>query len=263
MVLYPALHPVPRVEVLALKSPLRITVTVNGRPVTASAAGPPEQARLDQLLPALRALDDALINQAVRDHETLTRRVACTKGCSACCEAQPVPVTPPEAYALARLVARLPQRQQDRVKAAFAAGVERLREANLFNAYMSNRQNLSREAAREITVQYFGLKISCPFLVDHACSIYSERPFVCRQYLVTTAPALCAKPLNEKVAVVPMPGYFASAMLAVSEVTLGTPQYTVPLILTLAYVEAKKNELERRFPAKAMIETALRLLPTA
>ena len=246
-----------------MKRPLCITLTVNGRPVTASSAGPPEQARLDQLLPALRALDDAVIDQAVRDHETPARRVACTKGCSACCEAQPVPVTPPEAYALARLVARLPQPRQDKVKAAFAAAGQRLREANLFNVYMRNRQDLSRETAREITVRYFGLKISCPFLVDHACSIYSERPFVCRQYLVTTPPALCAEPLNKPVAVVSIPVHFASAMLAVSEVMLGTPQYTVPLVLSLAYAKEKKSELARTFPAKAMIETALGLLPKA
>ena len=242
---------------------MRITLTVNGRPVTAAAAGPPEQARLDQLLPALRALDDAVIAQAVRHHETLERRVACTKGCSACCEAQPVPVTPPEAYALARLVARLPQPRQDKVRAAFAVAVQRLREARLFDVYMRNRHKLSRDAAREVTIRYFGLKISCPFLVDHACSIYSERPFVCRQYLVTTAPALCVDPLNEPVAPVPMPVRFASAMLATAEATFGTPQYTVPLVLSLAYVEEKKSELERTFPAKALIETALQILPKA
>jgi Fe-S-cluster containining protein len=241
--------------------PLRITLTVNGQPVTASAAGPPEHARLDQVLPALRALDDAVIEQAVRDHETPERRVACTRGCSACCEAQPVPVTPPEAYALARLVDRLPQPRQRQVRAAFAAAVQRLRDAGLFDAYMRNRQDLTAEAAREITVRYFGLKITCPFLVDHACSIYSERPFVCRQYLVTSAPALCADPLNEPVAPVPMPVRFASAMLATAEATLGTPQFTVPLVLALAYAEEKKDELTRTFPAKTVVETALRHLP--
>ena len=60
-----------------------------------------------------------------------------------------------------------------------------------------------------------------------------------------------------------MPVRFASAMLATAEVTLGTPQYTVPLVLSLAYVEEKKGELERTFPAKALIETALQILPKA
>jgi Fe-S-cluster containining protein len=244
-----------------MSRPLRITLTVNGRPVTASAAAPPERARLDQVLPALRALDDAVIDHAVRDHETPQRRVTCAKGCSACCEAQPVPITPPEAYALARLVARLPQSRQGQVRAAFAAAVERLREAGLFDAYMRNRQDMTAETARETTLRYFGLRITCPFLVDHACSIYTERPFVCRQYLVTTAPALCADPLNQPVAPVPMPVRFASAMLATAEATLGTPQYTVPLVLALAYAEEKTDELERRFPAKTLVETALQHLP--
>jgi len=241
--------------------PLRITLTINGRPVTASAAGPPERARLDQVLPALRALDDAVIDRAVRDHETPERHVTCAKGCSACCEAQPVPVTPPEAFALARLVARLPQARQSQVRAAFAAAVERLHQAGLFDAYMHNRQDVTAESARDMTLRYFGLRITCPFLVDRACSIYAERPFVCRQYLVTTPPALCADPLNQPVAPVPMPVRFASAMLATGETMLGTPQYTVPLVLALAYAEENKDQLERTFPAQKVVETALRHLP--
>jgi Fe-S-cluster containining protein len=241
--------------------PLRITLTINGQPVTASAAGPPERTRLDQVLPALRALDDAVIEHAVRAHETPARRVACSKGCSACCEAQPVPITPPETYALARLVARLPQPRQGQVRAAFAAAAQRVRDAGLFDAYMRNRQDMTAETARDTTLRYFALKIACPFLVDHGCSIYSERPFVCRQYLVTTPAALCADPLNQPVAPVPMPVRFASAMLATAEATLGTPQYTVPLVLALAYADENKDELERTFPAKTVVETALRHLP--
>ena len=65
-----------------------------------------------------------------------------------------MPITPPEAYALARLVARLPRQRQ--VRAAFAAAVERLREAGLFDAYMRNRQDMTAEAARETTLRYFG-----------------------------------------------------------------------------------------------------------
>jgi len=57
---------------------------------------------------------------------------------------------------------------------------------------------------------------------------------VSRQYLVTTAPALCADPLNQPVAPVPMPVRFSSAMLATAETTLGTPRYTVLLVLALA-----------------------------
>lgn len=242
---------------------LRITLTINGRPVTASAAGPPEQARLDQMLPALRALDDAVIDRAVQDHETPQRRVTCAKGCSACCEAQPVPVTPPEAYALTKLVDRLPPARQAGVKAKFAAAVERVRDAGLLDVYLGDRQTLSRADAREVAMRYFSLKIVCPFLVDRACSIYTERPFVCRQYLVTSPPALCSDPLTNSVEPVPMPVRFASAMLATSEAALGTPQYTVPLVLSLTYAEQHKSELERTFQADGMIKQALQLLPKA
>ena len=38
-----------------------------------------------------------------------------------------------------------------------------------------------------------------------SCSIHSERPLVCREYLVTSAAELCAGPAQEGVTPVPVP----------------------------------------------------------
>jgi hypothetical protein len=48
------------------------------------------------------------------------------------------------------------------------------------------------EAFRFYSLAYFRTGVPCPFLEDESCSIYPDRPLVCREYVVTSPPALCA-----------------------------------------------------------------------
>ena len=128
-------------------SPVRVAFSANGRPFRIEVRVPDGRARLDQLLPALREIDDQLMDATVARHEAAGERISCQKGCSACCRVQPVPVTPPEAFALARLVDALPEPRRTAVRAAFTAAVERLREAGLYAVYMQRDPKMTRAAA--------------------------------------------------------------------------------------------------------------------
>jgi len=229
---------------------VRVALKVYGEPLTVEGDAPTGPARLDEILPAFCKVDDAVIDRAVARVEAGGEKVSCAKGCSACCRAQPVPVTPPEAYALFRLVESLPEPRRSEVKSAFADRTVRLRVAGLYDTYMHRDADLSREQAREIAGCYFRLGLVCPFLVDDACGIYPDRPFVCRQYLVTSPAALCSDPLRNPVRPVPMPLRFATAALAVAEESIGRPQHTVPLVLALEYAQTHRDELERQFDGR-------------
>jgi Fe-S-cluster containining protein len=229
---------------------VRVELKVYGEPLAVEGDAPAGLARLDEVLPVFRKVDDAVIDRAVARVEAGGERVSCAKGCSACCRAQPVPVTPPEAYALQQLVESLPEVRQAEVRAAFADRVTRLRSAGLYDAFMHRDPGLSRQQARALADRYFRLGLVCPFLVDDACSIYEERPFVCRQYLVTSPAPLCSDPLHNPVKPVPMPMRFATATLTVSEQSFGRPQHTVPLVLALEYAAAHREELDHGFDAR-------------
>jgi hypothetical protein len=97
-------------------------------------------------------------------------------------------------------------------------------------------------------------------LDEDSCTIYADRPFVCRQYLVTSPAALCQDPFNNPVEPLPMPIAAAGATLRTAEKTLGTPQYTVPLVLALEYAESRRSELERTFAAQALYQNWLESL---
>lgn len=237
---------------------LQLTLRVHEQSVPIDLSIPDRPVRLDELLPALREMDDRLIDASVAHAAAKGENVSCAKGCSACCRAQPVPVTPPEAYALARLVERLPEPRGTAVRAAFAANVARMREAGLYETYMQRDPALTRDEARIIARRYMALKLACPFLADDACSIYAERPFVCRQYLVTSPPRLCDSPLDAAVQPIPMPAAFATAMLEAGQALTGEAQYTVPLALALDCAQAKRIEMEKTGPAKPAFETIVR-----
>jgi Fe-S-cluster containining protein len=239
---------------------VRVVISVNGRPVRIETRVPDRKVRLDELLPALRTIDDRLIDAVVETVEANGERVSCAKGCSTCCRAQPVPVTPPEAFALASLVERLPEPRRAKVRAGFAAAAERLRAAGLYDTYMRRDPALTREAARAVARRYFALSIACPFLEDDACSIYADRPFVCRQYLVTSPPDLCQSPLDNPVKPVRAPAAFATAMLAVGKTLSGRAQYTVPLVLALDCARESRTDLARTYDAKTAFGHVLRIL---
>lgn len=226
------------------QSMLNVSVKVSGRRIKVAHPAPGGPVRPDELLPFMYAVDDAVIAVGVAQQRAQGRTITCSKGCDACCRAQPVPVTPAETLALARRVQALPAARQARVRARFADGVARLQQAGLFDTLMRDEPTTSPQQALAVTATYFGLGLACPFLEAGACSIHADRPFVCRQYLVTSPATLCADPLTAPVAVVPMPLRPVGAMLKAATAVAGRPQLTVPLMLALVYAEQHHDELQ-------------------
>ncbi|HEY8503860.1 MAG TPA: YkgJ family cysteine cluster protein [Gemmataceae bacterium] len=242
---------------MATPRSVRVELKVLGERVAVEAPRPAGRVRIDEVLPFLRELDDRVIGVAVRRAEAGGGSVSCRKGCSACCRAQPVPVTPAEAYALWRLVEAMPEPRRSEVRRRFEANAGRLEEAGLRAFYLKRDREITADEARDIARNYFNLGLVCPFLEDDACSIYADRPFVCRQYLVTSPAELCANPFDNPVRPVPIPITPAKATLRTAEEMLGTPQYTVPLTLAPEYAEAHRDELERTHPAEELFRRAV------
>jgi Fe-S-cluster containining protein len=208
---------------------------------------------MDELLPLLRLIDDRVNDVVVQQQERKGAAISCCKGCSACCQAQPVPVTPIEAYALWRLVEVLPEPRRSEVKQRFADRVQCLRAAGLADHFLKRDPYLTPGKAREIARAYFHLGLVCPFLESDACSIYSQRPFVCRQYLVTSPATLCRDPFQQPVQPVALPIAPATATLRVSEEVLCQPQNTVPLVLALEYAETYRSILEQKVNVEQLL----------
>lgn len=164
---------------------------------------PAEPASFVDILPAVRAVADALQDEAHRTVADMGRKVTCGCGCDACCN-HLVMLGEAEALSLLRTLHALPEERQTRVRARFQAGLERLESAGLvpqlYAAFTREAHDCRRLA--EMQCAYWELSITCPFLDDGACGIYAERPLICRQYAMTTPPAACKTPFGPDTALV-------------------------------------------------------------
>jgi Fe-S-cluster containining protein len=134
--------------------------------------------------------------QALEVSSTLQtgRKISCQKGCGACCQRIMVPVSPPEAFALAKMLEDLPQDHRGRVEQRLAETRERLQAAGLLPLLQELAESPDQKTDSDIDPinrAYYALRLPCIFLENDACSIYEYRPAACREYLVTTAAELC------------------------------------------------------------------------
>lgn len=157
---------------------------------------PGELASFPDILPAIRDLADAMVERARSDLAAMGRPVSCGPRCGMCCR-HLVILGEAEALRLARVVRALPRARRAAVEERFQAGLARLEGSGLLPELLAAfRQAHDGQSLQRMQRAYWDLGILCPFLERGGCTIYEERPLICRQYLMTTPPAACANPFG-------------------------------------------------------------------
>ncbi|MEZ5354069.1 MAG: YkgJ family cysteine cluster protein [Bryobacteraceae bacterium] len=159
--------------------------------------------RPSRLLPALRILTDTAVQAAESAAAERNQTIRCYKGCGACCS-QMVPLRRMEARRMAVMVDRMPEPRKSAVLARFAGARRRFAEAGMLHAVENPHQTDGFDWS-EFALRYFHTGVPCPFLEEGSCSIYAERPMVCREFLVTSDPAHCTHPEQRGVDRLPVP----------------------------------------------------------
>ena len=186
-----------------------------------------------EILPALQALVNTVVDQAEAAEKAASgRTVSCRKGCGACCR-QLVPISRTEGEGLLRVIAALPPARRAEIERRFAAAEQALGAAGLTER--------GTRSDRELSVAYFAQRIPCPFLEDESCSIHPDRPLVCREYLVTSPPELCAGPRQEGVA----PSKVPKLSLAARKLEDDDDNW-FPLALLMDWMRRNRKRTERR-----------------
>ncbi len=217
-----------------------VQLRVGGEALAVSVTVPADPVPLAALLPVFQGLADAIVETAARREAAAGRAVTCRAGCGACCR-QIVPVSPSEARGLAALVAALPPGRRAAIEARFAAA----RAAG--EALFARTRALGSAALDDIGLAYFGLGIACPFLEAEACSIYPDRPLICREFLATSPPVECQRPGDDRV--VGVPGT-AHASQALTQVDASLERHDrMPLYDALAYTAAQPSPPAHPGPA--------------
>ena len=196
--------------------------------------------RLAELARLCLDLDQTVVVDAARASRRAGKPVSCRKGCAACCR-HVVPVSPPEAWLLADLVANMTEPQRTAVQARFLAAHAAV------NANFSPQYPLF-----SIAQEYFGLDIACPFLVDESCSIHPDRPSICREYLVTTPPERCSS-LNSGADVVSLPLRISDCLAQVAANVLGSAPASIALTRALDWAEENHADGLRTWDSRHLL----------
>ncbi len=180
-----------------------------------------------EVMPALQGLVNAVVEAA-----EMGKAISCRKGCGACCR-QLVPVSRTEGERLLQVIEAMPPERRQTLEARFAAA-----EVAIEAGGLKERQG---RTDRELSTAYFALGVPCPFLEEESCSIHPERPLVCREYLVTSPPELCAGPKQEGVAPVAVP----KVSIAARGLQEDNDEW-FPLALLLAWARTRPRRVARR-----------------
>jgi Fe-S-cluster containining protein len=211
-------------------------------------------ARPRDLVRTAQFLAESIVARAVRATTGRGEAISCRKGCGACCR-QVVPVSQPEARQIHELLENLPPARRAELHQRFASARERLGRTDL-RERMAHAEQLDDAARQKLAVDYFHMGVACPFLEDESCSIYAERPLVCREYLVTTPAENCAQPTVEPVIRITLAG---KVSLALGQLEPTTPERSVwwlPLILAPEWAAAQPEE----HPARPALDVLRDLL---
>jgi Fe-S-cluster containining protein len=227
---------------------MRLSIETPDGTIAVELALPDRAMRLAELVTAFTAIGDRTSELAVRN-----AKVSCREGCAACCR-QLVPISAPEAFRLLELVSA-------DVEARFESARERLDSSPLGRAL--DAKVIDERRALEIALAYPRLQIDCPFLVEERCSIYADRPAVCREYLVTTPAEHCtmpspARPLRR----VPIPLRVSEALARVAADVLGGEPVTIPLPRAIAWARAHTAESTRTFAPQLLAQKMIEALTT-
>jgi Fe-S-cluster containining protein len=230
---------------------VRFDIKVGGESVSLGVDVPSKPTSARRMLPVFQSLTHQVIDVAVAEATKRGESVSCKAGCGACCR-QLVPISLTEARAIAALVAALPEPRRTKVRVRFARAVARLEDAGMLEAIRTCDESNARYF--QLGIRYFQLGIPCPFLEDESCSIHPQRPIICREYLVTSAPEHCAAPPFGAVRRIPI--HAVSANVARLEYR-GPTASRVALVLALEWADEHRREEPGPRPPVEWIEQAV------
>lgn len=175
----------------------KVTLSIKGEPVEMELTVPAKPVKLRRMLPILQMMTNSFVDMSAEAVRRQGEKISCKAGCGACCR-QGVPIAEAEAYQIAELVESFPEPRRSEIKKRFADGIKHFHE-NKWIERMENYGDLTPKERETTVMEYFYEGIPCPFLENESCSIHTERPLICREYLVTTPAENCAKPTAQTV----------------------------------------------------------------
>jgi Fe-S-cluster containining protein len=205
--------------------------------LNASVQLPTGRTTLTQLLPIIQSIENAIVDRLSEEANAAGTPISCRAGCGACCR-QMVPLSLFEAEALTAWFASLPEDRKAVLRQRFHRALSALHDAGILDQILEGGWAFDKQRFTRLGLDYLHAGVPCPFLEDENCSIHPIRPLVCREYLVTSPPALCSDPAAHNVTGVQFPMRFSTTLVAFGQQVAQDRRGSIPLVFLLAWAES-------------------------
>ncbi|HMQ04791.1 MAG TPA: YkgJ family cysteine cluster protein [Pyrinomonadaceae bacterium] len=208
-----------------------------------------------RMLPVLQQLTGEIVARGVERVNESGKAISCKAACGACCR-QPLLISEAEAFDLAELVESMPLDRRRIIKDRFRAGREHFASIGWYDRFdgLSERAKDGKtdELGREFVAvlqDYIKERVACPFLENESCSIYEDRPLVCREYLVTSPAENCANPRPDNTEKIQLSGSPSKAFASLVKTPDSAKPSELLLIRLLEFAELHTDKyIERSGP---------------
>lgn len=205
-----------------------------------------------RMLPVFQKLTNEIVARGIQRTNDTGKPVSCKAACGACCR-QPLLISEAETHSLADLIESMPEDRRRIIKQRFREGREHFEKLGWFDRFdsMSDlaKAGPSDELGREFVAvlsEYIEQQVACPFLESESCSIYEDRPLVCREYLVTSPAENCSRPRPENTEKLAISGSPSTAFASLVRTGDSERPSSLLLIRLIEFVETHTDKFEER-----------------
>ena len=232
-------------QIDVLDEPLCFQIGVKDRPV-----------RLSDMVPAARSLLDKLIEIVTKNLEESGQTISCHKGCHYCCY-YIVPVLPSEAFRIRDEILTMDSNQREQVLLNILNAIKCIKEYNISELVFDKITNGQDpvELLDSLSDWYKKLGFGCPFIIDKVCSIYEQRPLICRELLTLSPPDTCKVEASVTSQPVTLPISIAKALKVAADKMENTTTGIILLALLIPWCEENGQRYGKTFPAKDIVES--------
>jgi Fe-S-cluster containining protein len=233
---------------------VELHIDVFGESLRAQIGVKDRPARLPEMVPMARSLSDRLVNAVKKQLLANGKAISCRKGCFHCCY-YIVPVLSAEAFLIRDEIMALPPAERKPVLENFLNAIERIHSAKI-PAYdvRTAGDDPMKNCMENIANWYRELNIACPLLADNACSMYEQRPLICRECLTISPPVTCKNDSQVTPESVELPVSITRVFTSAADKLEAATSGISLLPLLIPWCESNPQKAEQAWPAKMMVE---------
>jgi Fe-S-cluster containining protein len=226
---------------------ISITIeTPDGKLPPAKVGIPDIPIRMADLVPPMHQLCNGMVELAIRREINQGETISCHKGCNdgVCC-CQLVPLSPPEVFFLLDYIQSFPPIRRNVIESRF----QEIRKAMEAHGLVERLKEIEDTQEHQVLAyDYFRMGMPCPFLENGSCSIYSLRPFACREYNIISSPELCADPFKKGIKKIKISRNMTTATARLASELCHVPPMLVPMTLALEWAIDNEAIGQRAWP---------------